>query len=125
MGTHPIFESDFDCLTEWTIWYVFADIQLLVKVHSFLTISDHFEIIRLDDLFISDYKNEKENRKKAKDKAEQVLRIGKNVVIDDTNHLESMRHYWFSLAAELKSIFVIIWMKTEFEVCQSRNEERI
>ena len=36
-----------------------------------------------------------------------------------------MRHYWFSLAAELKSIFVIIWMKTEFEVCQSRNEERI
>ena len=23
---------------------------------------DHFEIIRLDDLFISDYKNEKENR---------------------------------------------------------------
>merc|ERR1712130_165366 len=20
MGTHPIFESDFDCLTEWTIW---------------------------------------------------------------------------------------------------------
>ena len=35
-----------------------------------------------------------------------------------------MRHYWFTLAAELKSIFVIIWMKTEFEVCQSRNEER-
>ena len=30
----------------------------------------------------------KENRRKAKDKAEQVLRIGKNVVIDDTNHLE-------------------------------------
>jgi len=88
MGTHPIFESDFDCLTEWIIWYVFADIQLLVKVHSFLTISDHFETIRLDDLFISDYKNEKENRRKAKDKAEQVLRIGKNVVIDDTNHLE-------------------------------------
>ena len=49
---------------------------------------DHFETIRLDDLFISDYKNEKENRRKAKDKAEQVLRIGKNVVIDDTNHLE-------------------------------------
>lgn len=36
-----------------------------------------------------------------------------------------MRHYWFSLAAELKSIFVIIWMKTEFEMCLSRNEERI
>ena len=35
-----------------------------------------------------------------------------------------MRHYWFTLAAELKSIFVIIWMKTEFEVCQSRNQER-
>ena len=35
-----------------------------------------------------------------------------------------MRHYWFTLAAELKSIFIIIWMKTEFEVCQSRNEER-
>ena len=49
---------------------------------------DHFEIIRLDDLFISDYKNEKVNRRKARDKAEQVLRIGKNVVIDDTNHLE-------------------------------------
>lgn len=90
-----------------------------------MKISDHFEIIRLDELFISDYKNEKENRRKARDKAEQVLRIGKNVVIDDTNHLESMRHYWFSLAVEWKSIFVIIWMKTDFQVCRSRNEKRI
>ena len=58
---------------------------MILPVH---LMRDHFEIIRLDDLFISDYKNEKENRRKAKDKAEQVLRIGKNVVIDDTNHLE-------------------------------------
>ena len=36
-----------------------------------------------------------------------------------------MRHYWFTLAVELKSIFVVIWLKTEFEVCLSRNENRI
>ena len=36
-----------------------------------------------------------------------------------------MRHYWFTLAVELKSIFVIIWLKTEFEACLLRNENRI
>ena len=36
-----------------------------------------------------------------------------------------MRHYWFTLAVELKSIFVVIWLKTEFEMCLLRNENRI
>ena len=68
---------------------------------------DHFEIIRLDDLFISDYKNEKENRRKAKDKAEQVLRIGKNVVIDDTNHLEVICHNYPSKQAMIEKLYAI------------------
>ena len=36
-----------------------------------------------------------------------------------------MRHYWFTLAVELKCIFVVIWLRTEFEVCELRNEERV
>jgi len=30
MGTHPIFESDFDCLTECTIYQRVPDIELIV-----------------------------------------------------------------------------------------------
>jgi len=33
MGTHPIFESDFDCLTEW-IWSLVGRVaEILTRMH--------------------------------------------------------------------------------------------
>ena len=82
-----------------------------------------FECIELDNAFDQDFKNEKKIRGEIGERVMKKLQ-SKSLVIDDTNHLRSMRHFWFSIAARAGAVCVFVWVKTPFEECQKRNQLR-
>ena len=84
---------------------------------------EKFNCFELDYSFDEDYKSEKKIRGEIGEKVAEVL-LSKSVLIDDTNHLKSMRHFWFSIAARAETVCVFIWVKTPFDECQKRNQLR-
>ena len=47
------------------------------------------------------------------------------MVVDDLNHLRSMRHFWFSLSEFQPDILVaFLWLKTDPEKSRERNKSR-
>ena len=84
---------------------------------------EKLECIELDYSFDENFKNEKKIRGEIGDEVVKKL-ASKSVLIDDTNHLKSMRHFWFSIAAKAGTVCVFVWVKTPLEECQKRNKLR-
>jgi predicted kinase len=59
-----------------------------------------------------------------KDMARTALRMGKNVIIDDTNCVRKTRQAWEELAKECRTKFRIVTMTTPFDVCVERDAQR-
>ena len=78
--------------------------KLFKKFHSKKSLAkkwsktDNFDYFELDSSFDEDYKNEKSIRNQIGEKVVESL-AKRDVLVDDTNHLKSMRHFWFSIAA--------------------------
>ena len=74
--------------------------------------TDNFDYYELDSSFDENYKNEKSIRNEIGEKVVESL-AKRNVLVDDTNHLKSMRHFWFSIAARAWDL--IYFFKTEMK----------
>merc|ERR1712048_964357 len=100
MGTHPIFESDFDCLTELKMTNIIClcGYPAAGKSHlsSILSKQLGYPVFELDGFFSSNFQDEKGARQKVfADILENISQPSCNgVIIDDLNHLRSIRHHW-------------------------------
>ena len=68
--------------------------------------TDNFDYFELDSSFDENYKNEKLIRNKIGEKVVESL-SNRDVLVDDTNHLKSMRHFWFSIAARARDNLIL------------------
>merc|ERR1711976_782252 len=86
-----------------------------------------FNLFHLDDYFEEDFKAEKSQRSKVSEKIQELLGDSSTfgVIVDDLNHLRSLRHFWFSLGAKFKNVTTVyLWMTTESQICRERNSAR-
>merc|ERR1739838_142387 len=58
MGTHPIFESDFDCLTEETKMEVKTDIERRLETEGTIRLGENFQVAQLPKLGDEDHQDE-------------------------------------------------------------------
>ncbi len=69
-------------------------------------------------------RNEDFTRKYEQAGVKLALRMGRNVVVDDTNCVVRTRHSWEEIARETQSIFRLVSMTTSLEECIARDAKR-
>lgn len=87
----------------------------------------NYPSVELDKHFESDYKQEKSSRLKVFNLAVERLKdeTCKGLIIDDLNHLKSIRHFWFMLSTHFNNVAVVfISLDTNIGLCRDRNRRR-
>ncbi|MFW9793721.1 MAG: AAA family ATPase [Candidatus Thorarchaeota archaeon] len=88
------------------------------------------EIVRTDDWrdesYYDDWRPEKEGlvRKAALGIVEKLVVEGKNVIHDDTNYYNSMRHDLFKIAIDKQYAFGVLHVSTPLDIAKKWNSER-
>jgi predicted kinase len=69
--------------------------------------------------------NEELTRKLQQEGVKTALRMGRNVIVDDTNCVIRTRHGWEQVARDYRAKFRLVVMTTPLEVCIERDSKRV
>jgi O-phosphoseryl-tRNA(Sec) kinase len=93
-------------------------------------LNHNVDIVRTDEWrgadYYTDWQPEKERdvRKAALERVENLTEQGRSVIHDDTNYYQSMRHDLFEIAMKRSCVFAVVHVSTPLEVSIQWNRDR-